>query len=104
MKHQGQPTNFRALQFEKPPHRRPRKFAGCPLCAHLIFALIALAFILPALAIPAAAQWLNFPTPGIPRTADGKPDLTAAAPRTTDGKPDLSGLWQPEANNYGFNL
>ncbi len=39
------------------------------------------------------AQWLNFPTPGIPRTADGKPNLTAPAPRTSDGKPDFAGLW-----------
>ena len=36
---------------------------------------------------PAVAQWLNYPTPGIPRTADGKPDLSAQAPRTAD---DLS--------------
>jgi hypothetical protein len=43
---------------------------------------------------PAAAQWLDVPTPGIPRTADGKPDLTAPAPRTADGKPDLNGLWR----------
>jgi hypothetical protein len=39
------------------------------------------------------AQWLNFRQPGIPRTADGKPDLTAPAPHAPDGKPDLSGLW-----------
>ena len=50
------------------------------------------------------AQWLNLPTPGIPRTADGKPNLTAPAPRTPDGKPDLSGLWQSEVNPYRFNL
>jgi len=42
------------------------------------------------------AQWLNFPTPGTPRTADGKPNLTAAAPRGLDGKPDLSGVWMHE--------
>ena len=42
---------------------------------------------------PAAAQWLNYPTPGIPRLRDGKPDLNAPAPRTADGQPDLSGLW-----------
>jgi hypothetical protein len=42
---------------------------------------------------PAAAQWLDHPTPGIPRTHDGKPNLQAPAPRTADGKPDLSGLW-----------
>lgn len=41
-----------------------------------------------------AAQWLNYPTPGIPRLADGKPNLNAPAPRLPDGKPDLSGIWQ----------
>jgi hypothetical protein len=50
------------------------------------------------------AQWLDWPTPGIPRTADGKPNLTAPAPRTPDGKPDLSGLWQPAPNPYRFDL
>jgi hypothetical protein len=40
------------------------------------------------------AQWLNERTPGIPRTADGKPNLTAPAPRTTEGKPDFSGIWR----------
>jgi hypothetical protein len=43
--------------------------------------------------MPAAAQWLSLATPGIPRTADGKPNLAAPAPRTADGKPDLNGLW-----------
>lgn len=47
---------------------------------------------------PASAQWLNYPTPGIPRLADGKPDLNAPAPRTADGKPDLSGLWKAAEN------
>jgi len=41
----------------------------------------------------AAAQWLNYPAPGIPRLPDGKPNLSAAAPRTADGRPDLSGIW-----------
>jgi hypothetical protein len=40
------------------------------------------------------AQWLDVKTPGIPRTADGNPDLTAPAPRTADGKPELTGLWR----------
>ncbi len=43
---------------------------------------------------PLAAQWLTMPTPGVPRTADGEPDLSAPAPRTADGHPDLSGLWR----------
>jgi hypothetical protein len=43
--------------------------------------------------VPLSAQWLNYPTPGIPRTADGKPNLAAPAPKTAEGKPDLSGIW-----------
>jgi hypothetical protein len=41
-----------------------------------------------------SAQWLNQPTRGIPRTADGKPNLAAPTPRTPDGKPDFSGVWR----------
>ena len=40
------------------------------------------------------AQWPAYPTPGVPRTADGKPNLSAPAPRTADGKPDLTGIWE----------
>ena len=47
------------------------------------------------LGLPLAAQWVNLPTAGIPRTRDGKPDLTAAAPKTSAGKPDFSGMWIP---------
>ncbi len=55
--------------------------------------IFTVATVLTALVTPLMAQWVQHPTPGIPRTADGKPNLTAAAPRTPDGKPDLSGLW-----------
>ena len=54
----------------------------------------AILFLL-AFSTPVLAQWLTLPTPGIPRTADGAPDLSAPAPRTPDGRPDLSGLWYP---------
>jgi hypothetical protein len=56
-------------------------------------------WILIALAAAPAfvhAQWLNYPSPGTPRTVDGKADLTAKAPRSPDGKPDLSGVWLTE--------
>jgi Domain of unknown function (DUF3471) len=53
----------------------------------------------------AAAQWLDEPTRGIPRTPDGKPNLSAPAPRTADGKPDLSGHWlTPFHPGYLINL
>ena len=44
-------------------------------------------------AMPLAAQWFHYPTPGVPRLADGKPNLNAPTPRTAQGQPDLSGIW-----------
>jgi len=64
------------------------------LIAGIVFSLIASS---------SAAQWLQLPTPGIPRTPDGKPNLTAPAPRTRDGKPDLSGMWERGGDHYYNN-
>src|SRR5437868_5789073 len=57
-----------------------------------------------ALSAPLTAQWLNHPTPGIPRTSGGKPNLAAPTPRTPDGKPDLSGLWNKISPKYSRNI
>ena len=54
--------------------------------------------------VPVSAQWIKYPTAGIPRTPDGKPVLTAPAPKTSDGKPDLSGLWKAPNGKYLANL
>jgi hypothetical protein len=62
---------------------------------------LAMTSLVCALAVPLGAQWLEYPTPGIPRTPDGKPNLSAPAPRTPDGKPDFSGLWGWELNRGG---
>lgn len=40
-----------------------------------------------------SAQWLNYPTAGVPKNPDGTRNLSAPAPKMADGKPDLSGLW-----------
>jgi hypothetical protein len=40
------------------------------------------------------AQWPAYRSPGVPKTADGKPNLTGPTPRMPDGKPDLSGIWK----------
>ena len=62
------------------------------------------AVLIAICAAAASAQWLNYPTPGIPRTKEGKPDLSAPAPRTADGKVDLSGLYQANNARYFGNI
>jgi hypothetical protein len=42
---------------------------------------------------PVSAQWLDYPTKGVPRLPNGKANLSAPAPKQADGHPDLSGLW-----------
>ena len=49
--------------------------------------------LLAAIPLTVAAQWQGYPTPGIPRTADGKVNLAAPAPKAADGQPDLNGIW-----------
>lgn len=66
--------------------------------------LASLAVVTIACSGSLAAQWLNHPTAGIPRTAEGKPNLAAPAPRTADGKPDLSGLWNKISPKYARNV
>ena len=51
--------------------------------------------------VPLRAQWLDYLTAGIPRTAGGKPNLTAPARRTSVGKADLSGIWL--ADSFRWN-
>lgn len=58
---------------------------------------LAVVWLLVAAGAPAHAQWLKYPTPNVPRTADGRPNLEAPAPRLPDGRPDFSGIWQLEA-------
>jgi len=70
-----------------------------PLRSRLFPALFC-AGVLASAAFPIRAQWLNFPTPGIPRTPNGKPNLNAPAPKAYDGKPDLSGVWSTDPDFF----
>lgn len=64
-----------------------------PIEATMRNRLIVATVVSLAIVGPADAQWLNHPTPNIPRTPDGRPNLTAPPPRGADGHPDLSGPW-----------
>ena len=52
-------------------------------------------------AAPAAAQWVGYPTPHVPRKPDGKVDMTAPAPRLANGKPDFTGIWISDRTEPG---
>ena len=58
--------------------------------------------VLLTFALAAHAQW-DYRAAGIPRTADGKPNLSAPAPKTAWGTVDFSGVWQTDSK-YNLNL
>lgn len=69
---------------------RVRKSRATEMHCLRIFSLLSLG------AVFAGGQWLQYPTPRVPRGPDGKPNLSAPAPRTAADKPDLSGIWELE--------
>ena len=60
----------------------------------VVLAALILVFTIVPASTGLLAQWPALMPPGVPKTADGKPDLNAPAPKAPDGKPDLSGVWE----------
>jgi hypothetical protein len=58
--------------------------------AAVLWTVLVFAIGLPA---PGFGQWLHYPTEGVPRNADGTPNMKAPTPRLPGGKPDFSGIW-----------
>src|SRR5215471_18345671 len=78
-----------------------RSIAGLQKMLQRIVMAASLLWLLPA---SVCAQFLNLKTPGIPRTADGKPNPSAPAPKLPDGKLDLSGIWKGDQYPIFENL
>jgi hypothetical protein len=85
-----------ALMYPNPMPRLSRRWIGELGMRRRHESLVAAALLIlgaPLVSTQLAAQWLNYPSAGVPRKADGKVNMSGPTPRLADGKPDFSGIW-----------
>jgi len=75
-----------ASRCSEPKLRTPQGYAALVTAA---FVVVGALFATTDL----AAQWVKYPTAGVPRNRDGGVNMSAPAPRLANGKPDFSGIW-----------
>ena len=94
----------RGLRHRAVPARRLARLGATPDFRHVLLRPIAAAALVCALSAPVAAQWIKYADKGVPRLADGTPNLSAPTPRTAEGRPDLSGIWRAgRTGDYGYD-
>jgi hypothetical protein len=75
-----------ASRGSEPKLRTPQGYAALVTAA---FVVVGPLFVTTDL----AAQWVKYPTAGVPRNRDGSVNMSAPAPRLANGRPDFSGIW-----------
>jgi hypothetical protein len=87
----GDGTKASWAKISKPYSLKRRR--GSKLTTQRFRVQFCMALMVLAGSATAFGQYLGFPTAGVPKGPDGKPNMEAPAPRTADGYPDFTGMY-----------